>query len=303
MDILSIKNISKRFGEKVILSNLNLTISEPCIYGFVGKNGVGKTTTMKIILGFEKTLSGEVSVYGEKVFYGSSRTNKYIGYLPDVPEFYDYLTPEKYLKLCGEISGLEKSFTKNKSEELLSLVGLDKENKKIRGFSRGMKQRLGLAQALLHEPKLLICDEPTSALDPIGRQEILTILEKAKEHTTILFSTHILSDVEKICDKIGLLDKGLIRIEGSIDDIKKKNRTDKLALRVLNKRDLKRTMNLLENIGGIRSLCEDAGKIMLQMSALEQNKIFNILLNNEIPISTFEIVEPTLEDIFVDALR
>jgi len=287
----------------VILSNLNLTISEPCIYGFVGKNGVGKTTTMKIILGFEKTLSGEVSVYGEKVFYGSSRTNKYIGYLPDVPEFYDYLTPEKYLKLCGEISGLEKSFTKNKSEELLSLVGLDKENKKIRGFSRGMKQRLGLAQALLHEPKLLICDEPTSALDPIGRQEILTILEKAKEHTTILFSTHILSDVEKICDKIGLLDKGLIRIEGSIDDIKKKNRTDKLALRVLNKRDLKRTMNLLENIGGIRSLCEDAGKIMLQMSALEQNKIFNILLNNEIPISTFEIVEPTLEDIFVDALR
>lgn len=130
MDILSIKNISKRFGEKEVLSNLNLTISEPCIYDFVGKNGVGKTTTMKIILGFEKILSGEVSVYGEKVSYGGSRTNKYIGYLPDVPEFYDYLTPQQYLNLCGEISGLEKSFIKNKSEALLLMVGLDKENKK-----------------------------------------------------------------------------------------------------------------------------------------------------------------------------
>src|SRR5699024_8497876 len=130
----------------------------------------------------------------------------------------------EYLALCGEITGLDRKAVKAKSEELLSLVGLEKANKRIVGFSRGMKQRLGIAQALLAEPKLLICDEPTSALDPIGRKEILDILLSVKGKTTVVFSTHILSDVERICDHVAVLNNGSLVLYWSFSHLKKNNR-------------------------------------------------------------------------------
>ena len=152
-----------------------------------GKNGAGKTTTMKAILGLLKSDSGEIYVMGEKVHFGQTNTNRFIGYLPDVPEFYSYMTQMEYLSLCGEVCGMDKTDIVTRSKELLELVGLGQEHHRIKGFSRGMKQRLGIAQALLNRPKLLICDEPTSALDPAGRKEILDILLAAKEQTTVLF--------------------------------------------------------------------------------------------------------------------
>src|SRR5690606_30013665 len=124
-------------------------------------NGAGKTTTMKMVVGLLKPDAGEIFVCGEKVSYGETKTNRNIGYLPDVPEFYGYLRPMEYLKLCGQITGMSGKETREKSEEMLSLVGLADAKRKIGGFSHGMKQRLGIAQALLNEPKLLICDEPT----------------------------------------------------------------------------------------------------------------------------------------------
>jgi ABC-2 type transport system ATP-binding protein len=198
MNVLEIKNLHKSFNEKEVLRGINMTIKEHSIFGFVGKNGAGKTTTMKAILGLLKIDEGEIFVCGDKVKFGETSTNKYIGYLPDVPEFYSYLTPKEYLMLCGKSLEMNKEIISTRSDELLSLVGLKDENRKIKSFSRGMKQRLGVASALLSNPKLLICDEPTSALDPIGRKEILDILVKAKEMTTKLFSTHILSNVERI---------------------------------------------------------------------------------------------------------
>ena len=153
--------------------------------------------------------------------FGENKTNRYIGYLPDVPEFYGFMTPAEYLAMCGSIAGLEKGEIRRRSEELLDLVGLLHEKKRIHGFSRGMKQRLGIAQALLGNPRLLICDEPTSALDPVGRREILNILTSVREHTTVVFSTHILSDVERICDCAAFLHGGRIALEGSIEDMKR----------------------------------------------------------------------------------
>ena len=208
MDMLRITGLHKRFGDKEVLRGLDLSVPEHSIYGFIGKNGSGKTTTMKTVLGLLKADSGEIIVNGEKVVYGQTDTNRYIGYLPDVPEFYPFMTAKEYLRFCGEIAGMSRVEVEERTKELLTLVGLADETHRIKGFSRGMKQRLGIAQALLSRPKLLICDEPTSALDPVGRKEILDILLAIKNQTTVLFSTHILSDVERICTDVAFLKDG-----------------------------------------------------------------------------------------------
>jgi ABC-2 type transport system ATP-binding protein len=134
------------------------------------------------------------------------------------------MNPSEYLLLCGKITGLSAMRIRERSEELLSLVGLSNSRRRIGGFSRGMKQRLGIAQALLNEPRLLICDEPTSALDPSGRKEILDILSSVKEKTTVVFSTHILSDVERICDHVAVLHEGRLAFSGTLSEIKERNR-------------------------------------------------------------------------------
>src|SRR5665647_508678 len=230
MDILTIENLSKSFGNNKVIDGLSFAVPEHSVFGFIGKNGAGKTTTMKMILGLLKADSGKMVVCGEAVSFGQTKTNEYIGYLPDVPEFYPYMRPKEYLKLCGDITGMSTDRIKSRSEELLVLVGLSGVDKKIGSFSRGMKQRPGIAQALLNEPKLLICDEPTSALDPIGRKEILDILQQIKGKTTVLFSTHILSDVERICDHIAVLNGGKLVLSGTLSEIKEQHKADGLLI-------------------------------------------------------------------------
>lgn len=232
MNMLEIRNLKKSFGKKEVIKDVSFSIPENTIYGFVGQNGAGKTTTMKMILGLLKKDAGEIIVNGVDVQYGNTKTNKYIGYLPDVPEFYTYMTPREYLTFAGEISGVEKKVLKDRVEELLELVGLAEENHRIKGFSRGMKQRIGIAQALIQKPKLLICDEPTSALDPVGRKEILEVLVEAKKETTILFSTHILADVERICDEVAFLHNGIIQLQGKVEKLKKQENLENLFLEV-----------------------------------------------------------------------
>lgn len=222
MDVLELRNLRKSFGGKEVLCGLTLSVPEHSVFGFIGRNGAGKTTTMKAVLGLLKPDSGEILCLGERVHFGQSGTNRHIGYLPDVPEFYSYMTAMEYLKLCGEICGMNRDDRKARGKELLELVGLGGEDGRIKGFSRGMKQRLGIAQALLNRPKLLICDEPTSALDPAGRKEILEILFAAREQTTVLFSTHILSDVERICTDAAFLSGGKIAVRGTIAELRDK---------------------------------------------------------------------------------
>ena len=205
MNVLELSHVSKSFGSKKVLNDLNFCVPEHVIFGFIGKNGAGKTTTMQMICGLIPIDQGEIFVCGDPVSFGSSKGNAHIGYLPDVPQFYDFMTPREYLTLCGQISQIPKDILTKRIESYLDMVQLLPDRQKIKGFSRGMKQRLGIVQALLNHPKLLICDEPTSALDPVGRKEILDILMTIKEHTTVLFSTHILSDVERICDHTALL--------------------------------------------------------------------------------------------------
>ncbi|WP_317644423.1 ABC transporter ATP-binding protein [Sporosarcina sp. GW1-11] len=202
--------MTKKFGTHEVLRNITLDIPEHTIFGFVGANGSGKTTLMKCMLGLLPLTAGSITIAGERVTFGETRSNEYVGYLPDVPEFYPFFHARQYLELCAVITHMPKSEQMNRIDELLELVGLVDNKSLIGTFSRGMKQRLGIAQALLNRPKLLICDEPTSALDPAGRAQILSILQKAKTETTVFFSTHIVSDAEQICDYVAMLHKGTI---------------------------------------------------------------------------------------------
>ncbi len=305
MDILKVQNLSKSFGNNKIIDDLSFSVPEHSIFGFIGQNGAGKTTTMKMVLGLLKADSGSITVFNERVSFGETKTNKYIGYLPDVPEFYGYMRPKEYLKLCGEIGGLSKGKIKARSEELLGLVGLEGANKKIGGFSRGMKQRLGIAQALLNEPKLLICDEPTSALDPVGRKEILDILQQVKGKTTVIFSTHILSDVERICDKIALLNNGKLALSGTLTEVKAKHKADGLFLEFATKSDKDKFviqpqvvpfLNYSEQSeASIKIHTENVTKTeAILLEALTQNKILPIKL---------EVMEPSLEGLFMEVIK
>lgn len=220
MAVLEINELKKAFGSQAVLEGVTFSVEKGSVYGFIGKNGSGKTTTMNIALGLLKADDGQIKINNELVHYGDTKTNQYVGYLPDVPEFYPFLTAREYMSLCVEISGLDKKRGKEKIADLLEMVGLQDNKKRIKNYSRGMKQRLGIAQALINEPALLICDEPTSALDPIGRQQLLSVLQKVKEQTTVIFSTHILSDVEAICDEVAILNDGRIVKQGSVKQLK-----------------------------------------------------------------------------------
>ena len=303
MEALKIENLHKSFGKNTIINGLSMSIPENTIFGFLGKNGAGKTTTMKMILGFLKKDEGSIEVFGEEVSFGQSKTNRFIGYLPDVPEFYGYMTAKEYLNLCGSITGLSKNEIKKKSEELLELVGLRDVNKRISGYSRGMKQRLGIAQALLNSPKLLICDEPTSALDPLGRKEILDIILKIKDSTTVIFSTHILSDVEAICDHVVVLDKGKNVLEGSIDELKNIKRKNTIKIRFKSDKELKafksldKFSNLVTNEKGDTLYLTDEDNQLKDLDILYELYKLNIF-----PIE-IKIEEPTLENIFMEVTK
>ena len=298
MDMLRITDLHKRFGDKEVLRGLNLTVPEHSIYGFIGKNGAGKTTTMKTILGLLKADSGEIIVNGEKVVYGQTSTNQYIGYLPDVPEFYPFMTAPEYLHFCGEITGMKKAECDARLKELLELVGLGDEKHRIKGFSRGMKQRLGIAQALLNSPKLLICDEPTSALDPVGRKEILDILLTVRAQTTVLFSTHILSDVERICTDVAFLNNGVVETQGKLSDIKTKYRSEEYLVETENDAD---ALKLIQAFPAMKQIGRN--QLTFCESVLSAFDVLCFVSDQHIVLLKFERTEPTLESLFMEVTQ
>lgn len=297
MEMLHIRGLYKRFGDKEVLKGLDLSVPEHSIFGFIGKNGAGKTTTMKAILGLIRVDAGEILVDSERVTFGKTPTNRMIGYLPDVPNFYPFMTAREYLLLCGESLSMTKEQSKARADELLSLVGLSEETGLIKGFSRGMKQRLGIAQALFCRPRLLICDEPTSALDPIGRKEILDILQSVTSETTVLFSTHILSDVERICTDVALLHSGNIVLQGTVDELKRAHAFDAFSVELSD----------ASAIGAILSDFPDArvgeeNTLVFTGDDAQFREVMAYLLKKGITPRKMERLEPTVESLFVEVI-
>lgn len=305
MSIVEIRDLQMSFGGNQVLQGLNMNVPEHSVFGFVGRNGAGKTTTMKIVLGLLKAKGGLVKVCGEEVTYGATKTNRHIGFLPDVPEFYGYMRPKEYLRLCGEITGLSSEQIKTRSEELLELVGLGDANRKIGGFSRGMKQRLGIAQALINQPRLLICDEPTSALDPIGRKQVLDILSAIRGQTTVVFSTHILSDVERICDHIAVLERGKLVLSGTLDEIQKQHRRNSFSIRFATDHEALE-FSLSEELNRPTIELSLNGKVLtivIADNSIGGQGIIDLLSKKRLAPERFEAMEPTLESLFTEVVR
>lgn len=301
MSVLELHNVKKSFGDKEIIKGLDFSVPKGSIFGFVGENGAGKTTTMRMILGLETIDSGDIEVNEKKVHYGNSLTNRVIGYLPDVPEYYDYMNPSEYLTLCGQLTNIPRKELSQRIKQLLKTVDLPINKKRIGGFSRGMKQRLGIAQALLNQPKLLICDEPTSALDPIGRSDFLDLLASLRGEMTIIFSTHILSDVERISDRVGILDDGVLKVNDTLDNLKNDYAKPRIVLKfdsekMAQKANISLNQQALQNNVQLtidyRGSYQESAKVILE----------RLLKAGLVPISMNKQVT-SLEDIFMEVTR
>lgn len=303
MKMIEINHLSKRFGHKQVLQDLTFSVPKGSVVGFVGENGAGKTTTMKAILGLLPIDEGEITVCGEPVQFGSTKTNRWIGYLPDVPQFYSFMTAVEYLTFCGKIQPNQESFQPQRVMEVLALVGLEASKQKIAGFSRGMKQRLGLAQALINRPAILICDEPTSALDPLGRKAFLDVLEKIKEETTVLFSSHILADVEQLSDYIAILHKGQIRAFEAMDSLKNRYRKTAFEIVFTNEGEHVKFANVLAS-HGIAAERKNNQLLIDETADTDVGKQLLRLLNEQqIVPESFQRIEPTLEAIYLEVIK
>jgi ABC-2 type transport system ATP-binding protein len=206
-----------------VLSDLSLTVCRNEIVGFLGPNGAGKTTTIKILNRLAFPDSGRVAIFGEEAGRRPESRSR-IGFMPEQPYFYEYLTGEEFLGLCGHLNGLNRGEIGERSRGMLERVGLPGAGAiPVRKYSKGMMQRLGLAQALLHDPELVVLDEPMSGLDPIGRMEVRNLVRKLKtDGKTVFFSSHIISDVEALCDRVVMLHRGRKVAEGSVDEMMEK---------------------------------------------------------------------------------
>ena len=223
--VIEIENLTKDYEvgfwkkKKVrALDDLNLKVEGGQIFGFLGGNGAGKTTTIKILMRLLFPSAGAARILGHNI--SDVKTHSRIGYCPENPYFYDYLTARELMNYFGELFGLDNSKRKQKTEELLTKVGLDEKdwNKQLRKFSKGMLQRVGLAQSLINEPEIVFLDEPMSGLDPIGRREVRELIAELREKgTTVFMSTHILSDIEALCDNVAILRQGRLAATGNLD--------------------------------------------------------------------------------------
>lgn len=295
-NVLEIKNVSKYYHNNKVIDNISFSVKEGEIYGFLGPNGAGKTTTIKMILGLISIDEGVIEINGYDVTRKFEKAMQYIGGIVENPDMYGYMSAVDNLKLFAKIRGINKS----EVDRVLKLVGLeDAKKQKVSKYSLGMKQRAGLALALLHSPKILILDEPTNGLDPAGIKDLRYILKKLSREnkTAVLVSSHILTEMELMCDKVAVIDKGKIV---KIEELNKQ--TVKVKKQCVFK--VVETEKALEVIKTNISddVYEKDERIYIN-SSVDISEIIKKLVENNINIKYANENEHNLEDIFFDATR
>jgi ABC-2 type transport system ATP-binding protein len=291
--ILSIKNLSKSYGKRKVIENLSFEIQAGEIFGFLGPNGAGKSTTIRAILALIKPDQGDVEIFGKSVLKERNRALRGVGALIEQADFYKHLSALTNLKMLSRMEHLPES----RIQKVLAITGLqDRQNDKVKAYSHGMKQRLGIAQALLSEPQLLILDEPTTGLDPRGMKEVRDLIRRlSSEGITILLSSHLLSEVEQICNSMAIINLGKLIITGKTDDLMNES---KLSTTEIQAEPLKKTVKIITALGYGTQLTPDKKGIKIDAPRKELPEIVEKLVGENIKVSAV-IPRTSLEEYFL----
>lgn len=288
--------LTKAYGDQIAVDNLQMNVNQGQIYGFLGQNGAGKTTTIRMLLGLIKPTQGQIEIFGENLLEKQRDILKRIGSIVEFSGFYENLTARENLLIHAKLKGVHK---KNAVEEALEIAGLQAETKKRVGqFSLGMKQRLGIARAILHHPELLILDEPTNGLDPIGIKEIRRLIQSLAEERkiTILISSHILTEVEQLADHIGIIHQGKLLEEISFNELRKRNRKY-LEFQVSD--ESKAAMLMEKHFAIFDYEVHDEGNIRVYSHIGEQSKLNKLFVEHGMDVFKITTSEDRLEDYFI----
>jgi ABC-2 type transport system ATP-binding protein len=299
------EGLTKRYGDLTALDSLNLEVPDNTVFGFLGPNGAGKTTTVRLLTGFAKPDSGAAWVAGEKVGEADLALRSRTGLLPDVPAFYPWMTGREFMVMVGELHRLPPAENRRRTEELLELVDLKKAaGRRIGGYSRGMRQRLGIAQALVNRPNVLFLDEPTSALDPIGRHEMLSLVQRLGENATIFMSTHILSDVERVCRLVGIIDRGKLLTVSTVEALQSKYGHSMFEIVFIEDgAPFADSLRKMPWIVETRMLSENGSQIIRTRALdveLARRELPRMIASSGLTLCRYELVLPTLEDVFME---
>jgi ABC-2 type transport system ATP-binding protein len=308
--VISIRGLTKTYNGVQALSSLDLKVPKNSIFGFLGPNGAGKTTTIKLILGLTRPTGGSCSVFGMDITGNSTAIRRRIGYLAQDPRYYDYMTARQTLKFVAKFfyEGPERLIDE-RIEECLRLVGLeDKADRAIAGFSGGERQRLGIAQVQVNSPDLMIMDEPAASLDPMGRHDVLEILERLRGKTTVFYSTHILEDVQRVSDTVAIINKGRLIAQAPIEQLLKNG--DHVTYSILAKGDEQAIRRSLAGQPWIFSVISTPmnGLVRYEVAVSDESAADDRLLRlmidcGDVRVKEFGLKRHSLEDIFVQIMK
>lgn len=293
---IEVKNLLKKYGEQKAVSNVSFSLHKGEIVGFLGPNGAGKSTTMKMITGYLQPDAGEIKVCNINVEKDVMDAKRKIGYLPESNPLYYEMYVREYLKFIAGVHSIQN--VKSKIQNIIELTGLTVESKKKIGqLSKGYKQRVGLAAALLHEPEVLILDEPTSGLDPNQIIEIRRVIKEQGKNKTVLFSTHILQEVQAICDRVIIINKGELVADNSIEQLQSNTKSNKVAV-TFSSNINKEKLQALPAAIGIEEINNHSFKILTNDINEMRKQLLEFSVNNNLDIVSLQTEGNTLEDIF-----
>ena len=306
--MIEVKNLVKKYGNFTAVNNLSFKVEKGQVYGFLGPNGAGKSTTMNIIIGYLSATSGEVIINGHNIFEEPQEAKKCFGYLPEIPPLYQDMTVKEYLDFAAELKKIPKKDRKSMVAEAMDMTKItDMKNRLIKNLSKGYKQRVGFAQAILGFPEIIILDEPTVGLDPKQIIEIRDLIKKLSENHTIILSSHILSEVSAVCDKVLIINKGKLVAEGTPEELTEMNQsTQEVKLRVKGAKSAIETV--LKGMKHVHrqefSVSDEEGTVDVLVFAQKEKDIreelFKEFAKNELPILSMSAYVKSLEDIFLE---
>jgi ABC-2 type transport system ATP-binding protein len=300
--MIQVENLHKHYGPVHALDGLNMTVEPGTVFGFLGPNGAGKTTTLRILTGLARPTSGRASVAGIDLASDGRTLSRRIGFLPEEPAFYSWMTPREFLDYLGRLHGLSSLERAARTKELLALVNLDEAGKRrIGGFSHGMRQRLGLAAALVHNPEVLLLDEPVSALDPSGRKEVLEFIETLGGKCTVLMSSHILADVERVCSVVGIIARGRMLVQSPRQALMDRYAQPIFEAEVTEAASARRWMEMIKIQPWAAGVVVDGEVVRVTVKDIAQarRELMASAVAQEVLLRRFEEIRPSLEDVFL----